>query len=581
MSATSNAESANFAFLRSYDERLVRLGALAERYYADDPTAALIKLRQLGELLAKDVAARHAQLPDVSVSFDDVLRVLKSRGILPREVTELFYHLKRAGNAAAHEDVGSPGDALLSLKIARAMAIWFHQSYGNAPQFKPGPFIPPAQSDDTTSSLRKEIEELRAAVAASNDTEAKARLAAQDAEAATRSASALIDELEQQRAFWEKYAADTEVTLRQTQLSLSETNLSAQSISAKQLDVLADLAARQADAIDLDEGTTRTLIDEQLRSAGWVADSSTLRYANGTRPEAGQFLAIAEWPTASGPVDYALFLGRVCVGVIEAKREAEDVPGHLGQSKRYARDIKLAPDELLDGSPWKDGTDLFVVPFLFATNSRPYVKQLATKSGIWFWDARTVGTAPRPIAEWFSPRDLQEKIEQELASFLPAVADRELGISGLRPYQREAIAAVEDAITAGQRHILLAMATGTGKTRVAIALMYELLRAKRFRRILFLVDRNALGRQTLDALSNTETAGLLNFDQVFPIADLKSKFPEATDRVQVATVQSMISRVFQDAENGRPSPGTFDLIIVDEAHRGYTLDAELRGRSHI
>jgi len=106
--------------------------------------------------------------------------------------------------------------------------------------------------------------------------------------------------------------------------------------------------------------------------------------------------------------------------------------------------------------------------------------------------------------------------------------------------------------------------------------MYELLRTKRFRRILFLVDRNALGRQTLDAMSTTDTSGFLKFDEVFPVADLARKFPEATDRVQVATVQAMIRRVFDDPSAERPTPGTYDLIIVDEAHRGYTLDAELR-----
>jgi hypothetical protein len=63
---------------------------------------------------------------------------------------------------------------------------------------------------------------------------------------------------------------------------------------------------------------------------------------------------------------------------------------------------------------------------------------------------------------------------------------------------------------------------------------------KRFRRILFLVDRNALGRQTLDAMSTTDTSGFLKFDQIFPVADLAKKFPEATDRVQMATVQAMI-----------------------------------------
>jgi type I restriction enzyme R subunit len=157
------------------------------------------------------------------------------------------------------------------------------------------------------------------------------------------------------------------------------------------------------------------------------------------------------------------------------------------------------------------------------------------------------------------------------------VAEREIGVTGLRPYQKDAIEAVQNALSEGRRAMLLAMATGTGKTRLAIALMYELLRSKRFRRILFLVDRNALGRQTLDAMSTTDTCGFSKFDQVFPVADLAQKFPEATDRVQVATVQAMIRRVSPATDlSERPTPGTYDLIIVDEAHRGYTLDAELR-----
>jgi type I restriction enzyme R subunit len=211
----------------------------------------------------------------------------------------------------------------------------------------------------------------------------------------------------------------------------------------------------------------------------------------------------------------------------------------------------------------------------FVTNGRPYVKQLATKSGIWFWDARPAGGEPHALPEWFSPRDLHERLEQVTAE-MAGFAERELGVTGLRPYQDDAIAAVEGAVAAGQKDILLAMATGTGKTRLAIALMFEFLRRKRFQRILFLVDRNALGRQTLDAMRTTDTSGFLKFDQVFPIADLARKFPEATDRVHVATVQAMIRRVFDDPDAARPTPGTYDLIIVDEAHRGYTLDAELR-----
>ncbi len=140
-------------------------------------------------------------------------------------------------------------------------------------------------------------------------------------------------------------------------------------------------------------------------------------------------------------MDYALFIDGLCVGVVEAKRGIKDVPGRLGQSKRYARHIQLAPDETRTDGPYLDG---FRVPFRFVTNGRPYVKQLATKSGIWFWDARPGSGDPRALPEWFSPRDLTERLEQVTGN-LAADADRELGVTGLRPYQNDAIVAVEAA----------------------------------------------------------------------------------------------------------------------------------------
>lgn len=567
--------TSNFDFLAEQDERLARIGALAERYFYDDSPAALIKLRQFAEFIAKDVAARHALLPQPSVTFDEILRTLKIRTILPREIADLFYHLKRLGNLAAHENAGTPGEALAALKIARAAAIWFHQSYGGASGFKPGPFVPPAPPVDATADLTAEIAKLKSLVKQSADSEAKVRLAWQEAETARLAAMKEAAQSREERAFWENYAAQAEEGLRQAEQDLKAVQAAAEAIPAQQLDLLAQFASRNAQSVELDEATTRILIDEQLRAAGWTVDSAVLRHAAGVRPEYGKAMAIAEWPTATGPADYALFVDGRCVGVIEAKRSLKDVPGRLNQAKRYAAGITLTPDELPGLGPWLNGNDRFRVPFLFATNGRPFVKQLANKSGIWFWDARPGAGDPHALPEWFSPRDLTERLEQETENSTE-LAEREIGVTGLRPYQYEAIEAVEKAIAAGQRHILLAMATGTGKTRLAIALMYELLRIKRFRRILFLVDRNALGRQTLDAMSTTDTSGFLKFDEVFPVADLSRKFPETTDRVQVATVQAMIRRIFDDPTAERPTPGTYDLIIVDEAHRGYTLDAELR-----
>lgn len=567
----------NFQFLGSCDDRLARLATLAERYAFDDPAAALIRLRQFGEFMAKDVAARHALLPDPASSFDEVLRRLRARSILPREAADWLFHLKRVGNAAVHDDEGTASEALAALKIARAAAIWFYKSYYGASTFKAGPFVPPQPRVDSTKELICEIEALREAVKASGDVAAKAKLAAQQGERERQDLAQSAAALAEERAFWERYAAETEASAMSAKAALSALQSQALVTPSQQLDVFTQTAARESQALEIDEATTRVLIDDQLRSAGWTVDSRQLRHATGARPEYGKAMAIAEWPTRSGPVDYALFIDGRCIGVVEAKREVKDVPGRLGQAKRYARDITLAIDELPIGGPWqeRDG-DRFAVPFLFVTNGRPYVKQLATKSGIWFWDARISVSNPRALPEWFSPRDLTERLQQVTEETPDKVAEREIGVSGLRPYQSDAIAAVEAAIAAGQQNILLAMATGTGKTRLAIALMFEVLRRKRFRRILFLVDRNALGRQTLDAMSTTDTSGFLKFDEIFGVADMATKFPEATDRVQVATVQAMVKRVFDDPSLQRPTPGTYDLIIVDEAHRGYTLDAELR-----
>jgi len=569
------AASLNFDFLGHHDPGLPQIAALAERYFADDPPASLIRLRQLAEVLAKEIAARHALLPKGRASFDDVLSLLKMRGVLPKSAAEVFYHVKRVGNAAAHENAGTADQALQALKMLRAVAVWFHQVYGGEPGFKAGPFVPPRAPVDPTADLKAQLTELENKVLASADEAAKARLKAERAEAERLK---LADEAEREaeaRAFWETYASEVEAGLKAAEDQLSQLQAAAEARPAMQLDMLAGLAAETAETIDLDEKTTRVLIDEQLRAAGWEVDSAVFRHASGARPEIGRATAIAEWPTGSGPVDYALFIDEKCVGVVEAKRGIRDVPGRLGQSKRYARDIRLTVDQTAAGGPWRDGDEKMVAPFVFVANGRPYVKQLDTKSGIWFWDARR-GEPPRALPEWFSPRDLKERLEQDVETDLAGVADREIGVTGLRPYQKDAIEAVQTALRDGRRAMLLAMATGTGKTRLAIALMYDLLRAKRFRRILFLVDRNALGRQTLDAMSTTDTAGFLKFDQVFPVADLARKFPEATDRVQVATVQAMIRRLASEDPVERPTPGTYDLIIVDEAHRGYTLDAELR-----
>src|ERR1039458_4201172 len=104
--------SANFSFLAVHDPQLVRLGALAERYFKDDPTTSLIKLRQYGETLAQLVAAKAGLFRDTQEQQADLLRRLKFDKIVPREVGELFHHLRAIGNRATHDNEGTHAEAL-------------------------------------------------------------------------------------------------------------------------------------------------------------------------------------------------------------------------------------------------------------------------------------------------------------------------------------------------------------------------------------------------------------------------------------------------------------------------------------
>jgi type I restriction enzyme R subunit len=109
----------NFGFLAAHDAQLVRLGALAERYFGDDPTTSLIKLRQYGETLTQLIAAKAGLFRDSEEAQTDLLRRLKFERVLPREVGDLFHHLRQVGNKATHQNVGNHTEALTALKVAR------------------------------------------------------------------------------------------------------------------------------------------------------------------------------------------------------------------------------------------------------------------------------------------------------------------------------------------------------------------------------------------------------------------------------------------------------------------------------
>ena len=154
----------NFQHLAAADPQLARLGELAERLFHFDPPTSIAKTRLFAELLAKQVAARGGLELLPRATFEDVLRLLREGGLLPREVGDVFHYVRRVGNVAVHENRGSLGDALGALKLAGQLGNWFRRTFLNDPDFRPGPFRPPAPPVDATADLRAEVERLQQAV---------------------------------------------------------------------------------------------------------------------------------------------------------------------------------------------------------------------------------------------------------------------------------------------------------------------------------------------------------------------------------------------------------------------------------
>lgn len=267
-----------------------------------------------------------------------------------------------------------------------------------------------------------------------------------------------------------------------------------------------------------------------------------------------------------------LFTGLTPVAVVEAKRRRTDVAGAIEQSKRYSRGYTVGADQQSPGGPW----GAYIVPFLFATNGRPFLRQIAEKSGIWFLDARQDTNHPRALEAWYTPEGLPQLLHQDIAAAEARLATEPTHYLPLRDYQAAAIRAIERRIAAGQRALLVAMATGTGKTITCISLAYRLMKFKRFRRILFLVDRTALGEQAADKLQDVRLENLQTFPDIYDVKELGDLRPESDTRPHIATVQGMIKRLVYPSDDTQPVPvDWYDCVIVDECHRGYTLDQEM------
>lgn len=509
----------NFSFLDEPFPSLASYGRLAEKYRESDPNSSLIKMGMLGE----SIVSLMLKFDRVAVpqDFNAVKRIdaLDREGLLPKDVTEILHLVRKARNKATHQGWGDTETATQFLPIVHSLAGWFAETYGPV-DLKVPPYSPEISPIFSSESNEAEL---------------------QTADEKKAEQSAPVSKVDRN-----KRAAKAAINRPKT------------------------------------EAETRLLIDEQLRLVGWEADTTNLRFSRGTRPEKGRNIAIAEWPTDSsvgkhGRADYALFIGESLVGIIEAKQLQADIPSVLDyQAKDYARSIKAEHENFTIGR-WGD----FHVPFLFATNGRDYLAQLETKSGVWFLDVRDSLNVPKALHGWPDPKGLNallkedtEQAQQSLDQLDDGLLTDKLGLN-LRPYQVDAIKSAEAAIAGGATSALLAMATGTGKTRTVLGMIYRFLKSKRFKRILFLVDRTSLGDQALDAFKDVRLEELLTLDELYDIKGLDELYIDEVTKVHVSTVQGMVKRVFYPGEDRRPAVTDYDLVIVDEAHRGYLLDKEM------
>ncbi len=534
----------NFTFLIKDFPILANLGESAEYYLHTDTSVSVSKVRLFGEKLVEILFNElHLRLPDDD-KFSNRLRLLNFDGTTPKRIIDLLHIIRSKGNHAVH-NVGkvSLQDATTVLDIAFRLGKWLQNIYGE--------------------SFPKEVEDLEFKIPPKIDIH-----------------KALSD-LEGKYSELEKALKETIEKNQQLEVKLTD----------EQTVKLKDKIRKALERLPLNEAETRLLIDKQIRDAGWEVDTDNLNFKKKqTLPVEGKHMAIAEWRCGSLWADYAFFIGKKLYALVEAKPLSKDIVSDLKQAQVYAESI-LLHEEIAFLGDWGK----YKVPFLFSTNGREYNPQIETKSGIWFLDTRKPINHSRALHGWYSPQGLvdvfNKDIEKanaglEIEPFDYLVNKRGLG---LRPYQVEAIQAVEEQLFDGKKKsVLLAMATGTGKTRTIVGLCYRLLKKQRFKRILFLVDRNVLGEQSKTVFENAPVESskrlgdiikLAGFEenQVVYLDNLKNQGkPDDGTRVYFTSVQGMVARIFNNANpEDVPAVNTYDCIIVDEAHRGYLLDKEM------
>lgn len=315
------------------------------------------------------------------------------------------------------------------------------------------------------------------------------------------------------------------------------------------------------------EQKAREAIDRQLIAAGWIVqDKGPIDF------NAGRGIAVREYPTDAGPADYALFVDRIALGVIEAKPEdwGHKMTTIEDQSSGYASStLKWVNNQA--SLPFVYESTGTITRFTDGRDPKPRSREVFSFH------------RPETLAEWATkPASLRSRL-QTLPGLQPA---------GLRDCQIGAIEHLETSLHAARPRALVQMATGAGKTFTAITAVYRLLKHADAKRILFLVDTKNLGEQAeQEFMAFVPNDDNRKFTELYNVQRLTSSFVAKDSQVCISTIQRMYALLKdqpldETAEETNPAeqlvraktplpvvynpkipPEFFDVIIIDECHR--------------
>jgi len=311
------------------------------------------------------------------------------------------------------------------------------------------------------------------------------------------------------------------------------------------------------------------LINPALKVAGWIIQPFKSADVFVSKGVAVEYFPMG-WGV--GEADYVLFIEGEAVGIVEAKKEGETLVGKEPQSNRYAK-----------GFPKDFRCVELPLPFVYeSSGSETRFTNL--------WDPRP---RSREVFHFNTPEELEswvktgkETLRKKMTEIPP------LDNPTLWDVQKRAIENLEESLGGAKPRALIQMATGSGKTFTAVNISYRLIKYCNAKRILFLVDRSYLGRQTLQEFQNfVVPKDGRKFTELYNVQHLKSNTVDTVSRVCISTIQRIYSMLkgekeldpefeersgFEDSYPLEPVPveynpkipiSTFDVIVVDECHR--------------